>query len=81
VDVLATATPKEQSAVKKAAESGAGPVRIGGQLLQPGAVGSLSNGHRDIPTSLLIALAALGACLIAGAGAIGWNRVLVRRAR
>jgi hypothetical protein len=81
VDVLETATPKEQNAVKEAAESGSGPVRIGGQLLQPGAVGSLSNGHRDLPTSLVIVLAALGACLLAAAGAIGWNRVLVRRAR
>jgi hypothetical protein len=80
-DVLETATPKEQSAVKEAAQSGAAPVRIGGELLQPGAVGTLSNGHRDLPTSLLIVLAALAACLVAAAAAIGWNRVLVRRAR
>jgi hypothetical protein len=81
VDVLDTATPTEQSAVKQAAQAGAAPVRVGGELLQPGAVGTLTNGHRDLPTSLLIALAALAACLLALGAAIGWNRVLIRRAR
>jgi hypothetical protein len=80
-DVLTTATPKEQNAVKEAGQAGSGPVRIGGQLLQPGAVGALSNGHRDLPASLVIVLAALGACLLAAAAAIGWKRVLLRRAR
>lgn len=81
VDVLATATPDEQSAVQRAARSGAAPVRVGGELLKPGAVGTLSTGHRELPASLLVLLAALAACLLAAAAAVGWNRVLVRRTR
>ena len=78
---LDTATPTEQQGVKDATSSGAKPVRIGGQLLTPGAVGSLSSDSNQLPTSLIVLLAALGACALALAGLAGWNRVVARRAR
>jgi hypothetical protein len=81
VDVLDTATPAEQSAVEKAAKTGAQGVRVGGQLLQPGAVGSLASERRDLPTSLIVLLVALAAFAAAAGGAVGWNRVLARRPR
>jgi hypothetical protein len=78
---LDTATPTEQKGVKDATSSGAQPVRIGGQLLTPGAVGSLSSDSNRLPTPLIVLLAALGACALAVAGVAGWKRVLARRAR
>jgi hypothetical protein len=74
-------TPTERKAVQDAAAAGAGPVRIGNQLLRPGAVGSLSSGGRDLPTPLIGLLAVLAACALAFAGVAGWNRVLARRTR
>jgi hypothetical protein len=73
-------TAAEQKAVKKAISTGSSPVRVGGQLVQPGAVGSLASANRRIPTSLLALLIALAACAVLGAGALGWNRVIARRA-
>ena len=78
---LDTATPTEQQGVKNATSSGAKPIRIGGQLLTPGAVGSLSSDSNQLPTPLIVLLAALGACALALAGLAGWNRVVARRAR
>jgi hypothetical protein len=72
-------TPAERRAVEKAITAGATPVRVGGQLVQPGAVGSLSSDHRRLPTSLIALLIALGACGLAFAAARGWSRVLARR--
>jgi hypothetical protein len=77
--LLDTATPDERKGVKDAQRNGARPVRIGGQLLTPGAVGSLSSDSRTLPTSLIVLLAALAACLLALAGGTGWNRVHARR--
>jgi hypothetical protein len=76
---LDTATPQEQQGVKDATTSGAQPVRIGGQLLTPGAVGSLSSDSNQLPTPLIALLAVLGACALALAGVAGWNRVHARR--
>jgi hypothetical protein len=78
---LDAATPKERKGVQDATSSGAQPVRIGGRLLTPGAVGSLSSDSNRLPTPLIVLLAALGACALAVAGVAGWNRVLARRAR
>jgi hypothetical protein len=77
--LLDTATPGERKGVKDAQRNGSKPVRIGGQLLTPGAVGSLSSDSRTLPSSLIVLLAALGACLLALAGVTGWNRVRTRR--
>lgn len=76
---LDTATPKEQQGVKDATSSGAQPVRVGGRLLTPGAVGSLSSDSNHLPTPLVVLLAALGACALALGGLAGWNRVVARR--
>jgi len=77
--LLDTATPGERKGVQDAQRNGSRPVRIGGQLLTPGAVGSLSSDSRTLPTSLIVLLVALGACLFALAGVTGWNRVRARR--
>jgi hypothetical protein len=77
---LDTATPAERRGVKQAAESGGQAVRIGGQLLTPGSVGSLSSDSRKLPTPLIVLLALVGAFALALAGVAGWNRVLARRA-
>ena len=73
-------TPAEQQAVAKAITTGANPVNVGGQLVQPGAVGALASDDRRIPTSLLALLVALAVCALAATGAVGWHRVLARRA-
>jgi hypothetical protein len=78
---LDAATPTERKGVQDATTSGSKPVRIGGQLLTPGAVGSLSSDSNRLPTPLIVLLAALGAFAVAMAGVAGWNRVLARRAR
>jgi hypothetical protein len=77
--LLDTATPDERKGVQEAQRNGAQPVRVGGQLLTPGAVGSLSSDSQTLPSSLIVLLAALGACLLALAGVTGWNRVRTRR--
>jgi hypothetical protein len=77
----APATPREQKGAEHAASTGSSPVRVGGQLVQPGAVGSLASENRKIPSSLLVLLIALAACTLAGGAAVGWSRVLARRAR
>jgi hypothetical protein len=69
----------EQQAVQKAITTGAQPVRVGGQLVQPRAVGSLASDDRRIPSSLLTMLIVLGVCALAGAGAVAWSRVVARR--
>jgi hypothetical protein len=76
---LDTATPAERRGVKDAERAGSRPVRIGGRLLTPGAVGSLSSDSNTLPTPLIALLAALGACLLALIGVTGWNRVRARR--
>jgi hypothetical protein len=73
-------TPTEQKAVQKAIASGSSPVEVGGQLVQPGAVGRLASDDRRVPDSLLFLLIALAVCAVLGGGALGWNRVLARRA-
>jgi hypothetical protein len=79
-DPLKDATPEERKAVQDATVAGNAPVRVGGELLRPGAVGRLASSGRDLPTPLIVLLAALGACALAAGAAAGWNRVLARRA-
>jgi hypothetical protein len=78
---LDTATPAERKGVRDATSSGSKPVRLGGQLLTPGAVGSLSSDSNRLPTPLIVLLAALAAFALAVAGVTGWNHVLARRTR
>ena len=76
---LDTATPAERRGVQRAAASGGQAVRIGGELLTPGSVGSLSSDSRKLPTPLIVLLALVGAFALALAGVAGWNRVVARR--
>jgi hypothetical protein len=74
-------TASERKAVSDATTAGSQPVRIGNQLIRPGAVGNLSSSGRDLPTPLIGLLVLLAAAALAMAGATGWNRVLARRTR
>jgi hypothetical protein len=78
---LDTATPKERRDVESARASGSKPVRIGGELLAPGAVGSLSSDSHELPTPLLALLVAIAASALVAAAATAWNRVIARRTR
>jgi hypothetical protein len=78
---LDTATPAERRGVKRATATGGQAVRIGGELLTPGSVGSLTSDSRTLPTPLIVLLALVGAFALALAGVAGWNRVLARRSR
>jgi hypothetical protein len=75
----AAPTAAEQQAVQKAITSGADPVRVGGQLVQPGAVGSLTSDDRRLPTSVLAMLIVLAVCALGAGGAVLWHRVIARR--
>jgi len=72
-------TPEEQKQVQDAATAGSQPVRIGGELIQPGAVGNLSNSTRDLPAPVVAMIVALAVCVLAAVAAVGWSRVLARR--
>jgi hypothetical protein len=75
----AAPTAAEQQAVQKAITSGAEPVRVGGQLVQPGAVGSLASDDRRLPSSILAMLIVLAVCALGAGGAVLWHRVIARR--
>jgi hypothetical protein len=75
----AAPTDEEQRAVENATRAGAAPVRVGGELLQPGAVRQVPDDGRDLPTPLILLLAVLAACTLAAAGAATWSRVNARR--
>ncbi len=75
----AAPTAAEQQAVQKAITSGADPVRVGGQLVQPGAVGSLASDDRKLPSSILAMLIVLAVCALGAGGAVHWHRVIARR--
>jgi hypothetical protein len=79
-DPLASATPEQRKALAQAGKT-AKAVDVGGQLVQPSAVGlgDLSAAGRDVPTPLI----ALVCLLVASALGVGgwwlWSRVLARR--
>ena len=75
----ATPTDAERRAVENATRAGAAPVRVGGELLQPGAVRQVADDGRDLPTPLILLLAVLAACTLAATGAATWSRVNARR--
>jgi hypothetical protein len=69
----------EQKQVQDAVTSGSRPVRVGGELVQPGAVGNLSNSTRELPTPVVAVLVALAVCGLAAVAVAGWSRVVARR--
>ena len=79
-DPLATATPEQRKALAQVAKS-TKPVDVGGQLVQPGALGlgELSGAGRDVPTPLIALICLLAATALGAGGWWLWSRVLARR--
>jgi hypothetical protein len=79
-DPLASATPKQRQALAQAGKT-AKAVDVGGQLVQPSAVGlgDLSAAGRDLPTPLIVLVGLLAASALGVGGWWLWSRVLARR--
>jgi hypothetical protein len=79
-DPLSTATPRQKKALAQAAQS-AKPVNVGGELVQPGALGlgELSGASRGVPTPLIALICLLAASALGAGGWWLWSRVLARR--
>jgi hypothetical protein len=79
-DPLASATPAQRQALAHAAKS-AKAVDVGGQLVQPSAVGlgDLSAAGRGVPTPVIALVCLLAACALGAGGWWLWSRVLARR--
>ena len=79
-DPLATATPAQRKALAQVAKS-AKPVDVGGELVQPGALGlgQLSGSGRHVPTPLVALICLLAATALGAGGWWLWSRVLARR--
>ena len=79
-DPLATATPRQKKAVARAAQI-AKPVDVGGELVQPGAlgVGALSGSGRGLPTPLIVLICLLAVTALGAGGWWLWSRVLTYR--
>jgi hypothetical protein len=79
-DPLASATPEQRKALAQVGKS-TKPVDVGGQLVQPGALGlgELSGAHRDVPTPLIALIGLLAAAALGAGGWWLWSRVLARR--
>jgi hypothetical protein len=79
-DPLASATPEQRKALAQVAKS-TQPVDVGGQLVQPGALGlgQLSSSGRDVPTPLIAIIGLLAAAALGVGGWWLWSRVLARR--
>jgi hypothetical protein len=79
-DPLASATPEQRKALAQVGKS-TKPVDVGGQLVQPGALGlgELSGSGRDVPTPLIVLIGLLAATALGVGGWWLWSRVLTRR--
>ncbi len=79
-DPLASATPEQRKALAQVGKS-TKPVDVGGQLVQPGALGlgQLSSSGRDVPTPLIVIIGLLAAAALGVGGWWLWSRVLARR--
>jgi len=79
-DPLATATPRQKQALARAAQA-AKPVDVGGELVQPGALGlgALSGSGRGVPAPLVALICVLAATALGAGGWWLWSRVLTRR--
>jgi hypothetical protein len=77
---LASATPAQRQALAQAGKS-ATAVDVGGQLVQPSAVGlgDLAASGRDVPTPVIALVCLLAACALGAGGWWLWSRVLARR--
>ena len=71
----------ERTAIGHATKAGSAPIRIGGQLVDPGVVHTdIASALNSLPSSLLALLALLLACALVLAGRALRNRVRARRA-
>jgi hypothetical protein len=79
-DPLASATPKQRKALAQAGKT-AKAVDVGGQLVQPSALGlgDLSASGRDVPTPLIALVCLLAVSALGVGGWWLWSRVLARR--
>jgi hypothetical protein len=79
-DPLASATPKQRKALAQAGKT-ARAVDVGGELVQPGALGlgELSGAGRDVPAPLIALICLLAASALGIGGWWLWSRVLARR--
>jgi len=79
-DPLASATPEQRKALAQVGKS-TKPVDVGGELVQPGALGlgQLSSSGRDVPPSLIVIIGLLAAAVLGVGGWWLWSRVLARR--
>jgi hypothetical protein len=79
-DPLATATPEQRKALARVAKT-AKPVDVGGELVQPGALGlgELSGAGRNVPAPLVALICLLAASALGVGGWWLWSRVLARR--
>ena len=74
------ATPAEQRSISRAARAGSAPVRLGGQVVNPGVVhADIASALSSLPSPLLAILAFLLACLALVAGGAVRNRFRGRR--
>jgi hypothetical protein len=72
----ATATPAERSNLSHAPNTGAAPLKLGGQTIRPGVVHvDIASAFSSLPTPLLAILLFLVACAVALAGGVLRNRV------
>lgn len=79
-EVLATATPRERQAVEAARAKGRQSVRVGDQIVDPGALGFGSVGAvNSIPSTLVVVLVLLALVLGAAGGQLVRTRVIARR--
>jgi hypothetical protein len=81
VPVAIAATPGEQRAIARAGtHAGAGPVKVGAQLIHPGVVhANVASALSTLPTPLLALIAFLLAAVLAVAGSALRNRIRARR--
>ena len=79
-DPLASATPEQRKALAQVGKS-TKPVDVGGQLVQPGALGlgQMSSAGRDVPTPMIALICLLAATALGVGGWWLWSRVLARR--
>lgn len=79
-EALAAATPAERKAVEQRRSAGARAVRVGDQVVEPGALGFGSVGAvNQLPASLAVVIVLLCLALGAGLGHLVRSRVLARR--
>jgi hypothetical protein len=80
-DPLASATPKQRTALAKAGQQTAKPVDVGGKLVKPGdlGLGTLSSSGHGVPTPLIVLIGLLAASALGAGSWWLWSRVLARR--